>query len=536
MNELGAGSESIRYNFLQYFKTDYIIIDMILGTVIATILTRILTLQDNYLKKINNWWKNWYWSNRYELSLNCIETRSPYGSNKLYMNGSVSFKAMLFFLKTHLKKGQLSGLYHIREFCCYDDDYDLKEEETDSNNITQETIYISNQTETFQINNSKYQDLIFRMEKEPIEQSDKDRGLMGSQTLYTLSISTNRDSSKKSLNRLQSVVDESKMIYQEEMNRILHQKQFVFVYEGKRENQPDFTVYPFQTTVSMDTLFFDQKKEVLTQIDFFRDKKSWYEQRGKPYTLGLCSYGIPGCGKTTFEKAVASYLNRHMIIVDFSKIKTSQEADQIFFSETINDLHIPYEKRLYVFPDIDRMCDLITGQKKTSDKIDPNMITPELLMSLKNMTDKDHHPNSENFSLRKNSNESKEHSFSLSKLLNILDGIPERTGQVIMMSANHPEKIDHALLRPGRIDILLEFKPARLQDLFSIVYQQFDINLDRIDQQLIERYQSLDRKWTPAEIFQICSRYYSITNPKEAINQVLNNLMTLSPEQVRNPF
>ena len=106
MNELGAGSESIRYNFLQYFKTDYIIIDMILGTVIATILTRILTLQDNYLKKINNWWKNWYWSNRYELSLNCIETRSPYGSNKLYMNGSVSFKAMLFFLKTHLKKNR----------------------------------------------------------------------------------------------------------------------------------------------------------------------------------------------------------------------------------------------------------------------------------------------------------------------------------------------------------------------------------------------------------------------------------------------
>ena len=75
----------------------------------------------------------------------------------------------------------------------------------------------------------------------------------------------------------------------------------------------------------------------MKQIDFFRDNKEWYQKYGKPYTLGICSYGKPGCGKTSFEKALAKYLNRHIIIVDISKIKSQKEADQIFFSEKIKN-------------------------------------------------------------------------------------------------------------------------------------------------------------------------------------------------------
>ena len=113
---------------------------------------------------------------------------------------------------------------------------------------------------------------------------------------------------------------------------------------------------------------------------------------------------------------------------------------------------------------------------------------------------------------KNNTNTNQKSDLSLSKLLNILDGIPERTGQVIMMSANHPEKIDPALLRPGRIDILLKFKEASYQSLIKIVENQFQF----FDTQFLEKkmsekwdnYQTLlDEKWTPAEIFQICSKY-----------------------------
>ena len=57
-------------------------------------------------------------------------------------------------------------------------------------------------------------------------------------------------------------------------------------------------------------------------LHFFQNNKKWYVEKGRPYTLGICSWGPPGCGKTSFEKALANYLNRHLIVVDFDKIKS----------------------------------------------------------------------------------------------------------------------------------------------------------------------------------------------------------------------
>ena len=45
---------------------------------------------------------------------------------------------------------------------------------------------------------------------------------------------------------------------------------------------------------------------------------------------------------------------------------------------------------------------------------------------------------------------------TLSYMLNILDGILETPGRILIMTSNYPEKLDKALIRPGRIDINLE--------------------------------------------------------------------------------
>lgn len=41
---------------------------------------------------------------------------------------------------------------------------------------------------------------------------------------------------------------------------------------------------------------------------------------------------------------------------------------------------------------------------------------------------------------------------SLSGLLNIIDGVASHEGRVLIMTTNHPEKLDEALIRPGRVD------------------------------------------------------------------------------------
>lgn len=49
---------------------------------------------------------------------------------------------------------------------------------------------------------------------------------------------------------------------------------------------------------------------------------------------------------------------------------------------------------------------------------------------------------------------------SLSGLLNILDGVASQEGRVLIMTTNHVEKLDKALIRPGRVDKIVKFGRA----------------------------------------------------------------------------
>jgi chaperone BCS1 len=50
-------------------------------------------------------------------------------------------------------------------------------------------------------------------------------------------------------------------------------------------------------------------------------------------------------------------------------------------------------------------------------------------------------------------------SLSFSGFLNSLDGLGAPDDVVIFMTSNHPERLDPAIMRPGRIDMKVEFKP-----------------------------------------------------------------------------
>jgi chaperone BCS1 len=49
---------------------------------------------------------------------------------------------------------------------------------------------------------------------------------------------------------------------------------------------------------------------------------------------------------------------------------------------------------------------------------------------------------------------------TLSSLLNVLDGILESNNIIYIITTNYPEKIDKALIRPGRINFTIDFKKA----------------------------------------------------------------------------
>jgi chaperone BCS1 len=57
----------------------------------------------------------------------------------------------------------------------------------------------------------------------------------------------------------------------------------------------------------------------------------------------------------------------------------------------------------------------------------------------------------------------------LSFFLNILDGLNECPGHIIIMATNKPEQLDKALIRPGRIDYNIHFTKATNEDINNIL-------------------------------------------------------------------
>lgn len=515
--------DGAKYTLIRQFSTGSIFIDILVSTLIGSVFGLIFQYKDKVFHNIYGYIQKLYCllhREQIELYFNCLETRSIYGGT-IHMSGSDTFKGFLWTFKDNIRKGKITGLEKIREFT-----NDCKDP-SDCNEDSDEILYIIHQNSSFSL--TMYPHIKFSMNKEDLDKEAKPNR-HSDRTLHTLCISSRH----YTLSKLQELVENVTEKYKSYIKEKFHKQQYVFVYEGKEaeEKTVKFTLYPFYTTCSINTVFFENKETIMKQVDFFRDNKQWYERRGKPYTLGICSYGVPGCGKTSFEKAIAKYLNRHLFIVDFSKIKTQQEADKIFFSEKVDDIVIPYSKRIYIFPDIDRMSELIC-KREISEKSCGNDSNNEVLTLLKQNMKKG---KTENSLVRSDVEWKNENEFAtplnLSKILNILDGIPERTGQIIMMSANNPERIDPALLRAGRIDCMIRFTRASYQTVLKMVYLHFEESVNdrnKSVQHSKQQQKILDQKWTPAELFQICTQ---CDTSKEAYSRLIQQ----HPEQEGTKF
>ncbi|VVU94860.1 ATPase family associated with various cellular activities (AAA) [seawater metagenome] len=487
--------EILKNSLLRSYHTDNVILNTLITGIIITMTSYIFSQINNfkiYFKKFLLFFR-FKTKRKSVLEFNCAETKSYY--NGTLMKGSTSFKALLWYIKKQISEKQIFNLRQLKEYSEESDSY----ENNDKGDI-KEILYIINQEEEFSFIDKDMGTIYITFEKnqENINEGENRR----SHITYNLLIS----SKTKALSSLQEYVEEIKDAYLENLNYLINKKQFIFELEGESENgNLEFATYPFDTTCSMDKIYFDKKEEILNQLNFFNTKRDWYERHGKPYTLGICSYGEPGCGKTSFEKCVTKMLNRHMIKVDLSKCKNKNIANKLFFSEKINEFKIPYDKRIYVFSEVDRMSEILFKEeyKKEKPSIAPTVNSTPVIIN--NKSDNNRKPII--------SSKDDDDQLNLHHILDILDGIPERTGQIIMMSTNNFEKLDPALIRPGRIDCAIHFNKCSVDNVKKLIEDYYEEKLD------LEIDDSLEKKWTPAEIFQICSQSKNVKQSILKVNE-----------------
>jgi len=269
-----------------------------------------------------------------------------------------------------------------------------------------------------------------------------------------------------------------------------------------------FTKHVFETNRTLDNIYHERQDEIKDRVNFFLHRKDWYKSRGIPYTLGLLLYGEPGTGKTSTIKGVANVTERHIININLSMIKSKKLLKKLFYDERIEvcenttnynittEYIIPIEKRVYVIEDIDAL-------------------EGDLLLSRKNkiMIEKEEQIEYDKSGMEKNVSNG---DIDLATVLNIIDGTLEIPGRILIISTNYPEKLDEALIRPGRIDLMIEFTKCSHKMIRDMFNGFFDYTCS--EQELAQIPENV---WTPAEVSNILFKNFS--TPNLAIQSLIDN-------------
>lgn len=198
----------------------------------------------------------------------------------------------------------------------------------------------------------------------------------------------------------------------------------------------------------------DQAEALLEDAREFLASEAWYTERGIPYRRGYLLHGVPGGGKSSLIMAVASELRLPIYVMSFSSERMN---DEVLSSLLQYGMHDP--PTILLLEDVDLLHSAVLNRHKavSADEGSPG----------------DSDQDSEKPGKPRKGRRGR---LTLSCLLNALDGPTATTGRLLFMTTNDRDALDPALLRSGRIDYELEFKPAvpeQIQRLFLRFYSDF---------------------------------------------------------------
>lgn len=232
---------------------------------------------------------------------------------------------------------------------------------------------------------------------------EKVAGAMNAYSLFRTNITLSGLFAKK---KIMDFVESSMKQY-EESNRT--KDGFVRVYKmAQKDGLKELAKYKPKPINDIVMDHADHTK-MLTALNKWKDSEERYVKLGLPYKLGFMLHGAPGTGKTSLAYSIARHLGYDIVICSLFNI--GSEVD------------FKTEKCVYVFDDIDR-------EVGASEAVEVEGIgqVGEVKPNIK-------------------------------MLLSLLDARLTAHKSIIVMSCNDIHAVDEAIFRPGRVDMVMEFRP-----------------------------------------------------------------------------
>jgi len=508
--------ETLKSSFLFNFRTGNVMIDTFVTGMIIMLSTYFFNMFNNLFR--NSDWKalfNWYTlKNQAKI---VISGKKLQGTDSTRLEYSTNFFAVLYQIKKlDCVKSDIHELSEVPIQEPTEVSYHYDEDSDDGNEAEKTsrgmgTNLIVSQTESFKMTDDVHGYVNINKdsegnEKNPVKTEEFQI------TLYSETLNADE---------LRGVLQEWVKEYESRLNSDNEKSLKYFLYTPTGDSAEDYydatsnySEFKFESGKSFSNVFYPEKEDIVKRIDFFTNNKAWYKKRGIPYTMGFMFYGDPGCGKTSTIKAIANHTQRHIVSIPLNKIRTAKELLNIFYNVRMNYKDIPLHQRLYVLEDIDA-ADLknVVGERsdKEIDKTEDNNSTKEekedsgIDMNLLNM-------------LKGSSAWDKKSSrLTLASLLEVLDGVMEMDGRMLIITTNYPEKLDKALIRPGRIDMKVHFGPMTSKNIMEMFEYYFETEVPSdFDISLLP-----EMKWTPAEVTQVFLN--NMHNPRESLRQLTSD-------------
>ncbi|KAF8011130.1 hypothetical protein BT93_J1676 [Corymbia citriodora subsp. variegata] len=214
-------------------------------------------------------------------------------------------------------------------------------------------------------------------------------------------------------------------------------------------------------TLAMD---LELKKKLIDDLERFVARKEYYRRVGKVWKRGYLLYGPPGTGKSSLVAAMANHLKFDIYDLELSGLRSNADLRSLLVNTG--------NQSIVVVEDID--CTI-----KLQDRMSETQVARTNIMSACH---------------------SQENQVTLSGFLNFIDGLWSSCGdeRIIIFTTNHVEKLDPALLRPGRMDLHIPMSYCTPSGFRLLAFNYLGIDSHK----LFDHIESLFKtaRVTPAEV------------------------------------